>query len=83
MAGPRTIREYIAPRTGWSAEASGRAALLVRMDLPTAVFDDEAAAGGVSSDGAPDLITSIFAVGDDGEPVARTYAVLRGLVGMW
>ena len=43
MAGPRTIREHIAPRIGQSAEASGRDAPRVCVGLPTVVCDDEAA----------------------------------------
>ena len=43
MAGPRTIREHIAPRIGSSAEAHGRASPRVCVGLPTAVCDDEAA----------------------------------------
>ena len=43
MAGPRTIREHIAPRIGQSAAASGRDAPRVCVGLPTVVCDDEAA----------------------------------------
>ena len=43
MAGPRAIREHIAPRIGQSAEAAGRDAPRVCVGLPTVVCDDEAA----------------------------------------
>ena len=126
MAGPRTIREHIAPRIGQSADAHGREAPRVCVGLPTAVCDDDAAGRrqaaadferygqlvnyrrvldieGVegpsevavvgneaslrrqleefAAGGATDFIANIFAVGDDGESEARTYAALRELVG--
>ncbi len=126
MAGPRTIREHIAPRISQSAEASGRETPRVCVGLPTAVCDDAAAGRrqaaadferygqlvnyrrvldieGVegpsevavvgneeslrrqledfAAGGATDFIANIFAVGDDGESRARTYAALRELVG--
>ncbi len=44
MAGPRTIREHIAPRINGSADAAGReAAPRICVGLPTTVCDDEAA----------------------------------------
>ena len=43
MAGPRAIREHIAPRIGQAAEDSGRDAPRVCVGLPTVVCDDEAA----------------------------------------
>ena len=42
MAGPRAIREHIAPRISQSAAARGRPAPRVCVGLPTAVCDDEA-----------------------------------------
>ena len=44
MAGPRAIREHIAPRINRAADAAGRdAAPRICVGLPTAVCDDEAA----------------------------------------
>ncbi len=43
MAGPRTIREHIAPRIREAADASGRDAPRVCVGLPTTVCDDEGA----------------------------------------